>query len=293
MATKKTATKPKVAPARSKAKGGLFDAIEPLPEAQRPLPSWAADERAGQLIALGYPEMLVVGDGDFAGDDAALQKQMSATRIVPRNALERTYKIYARDTAAKVRLPAAVKHLVERSGNHFALFALEALFGVSPTAAAVVDALAAVPTKTWARKLDAFGGQAIKGLAFLLWRLPAKERDALRARLETLYREQSESRPAKALDVILHGRAGVERSGSGNLGQLHLTDLRHVDDDPVWVTTLVIERLQTLRPADRAIFDLQVGVAGGPKAIAALKAGTAKFPSDQKKSIAAQLSLVG
>jgi hypothetical protein len=292
MATKKTATKPKVAPA--KAKGGLFDAIEPLPDPQRPLPAWAAGERAAQLIALGYPELLVVGEGDFVGDDAALQKQMSATRIVPRNALERTYKVYARDTAAKVKLPAAVKHLVERSGNHFALFALEALFGVSETATAVVDALTAVPTKKWASKLDAFGGQAIKGLAFLLWRLPSTERETLRARLEQLSSEhRGDARPAKALDVILHGRAGVERSGSGNLGELHLTDLRHVDDDPAWVAKLVVARLQTLRPADRAIFDLQVGVAGGPKAIAALKAGTAKFPSDQKKSIAAQLSLVG
>ena len=65
----------------------------------------------------------------------------------------------------------------------------------------------------------------------------------------------------------------------------------HAHDDPDWVAATAIAKLAKLRPADRAFFDIQLAVVGGPKVLAALRKSAAAFKKDQAKKIEDQLSL--
>ena len=87
-----------------------------------------------------------------------------------------------------------------------------------------------------------------------------------------------------------NGRKAVEEWGSNFNGELHLSDLVHAHDDPDWVAAMAIAKLAKLKPADRAFFDIQLAVVGGPKVLAALRKSTGAF-KDQAKKIEDQLSL--
>lgn len=273
-----------------------WEAIDRLPAAGwRTAPAFAANERAGKLLALGFPWILLTTAGGFTGSDQELRALAVRSRMIPRDELARFYKLYAGDNCATVELPAAVAHLLAMSGNHFAIFALEQLFGSVAVATAFVDALAATPIASWNDKLGMFGPGAIRNLGFVLWRVPAKARDELRARLQTIYdglvaADQGNRLHTKAIDVILHGRAAVERVIPP--GHKIFADLVYADDDPAWVAKTALARLAKLKPADLAQFDIQIAVAGGPEVVAALREGTAKFKPEQAPIIAAQLSLV-
>jgi hypothetical protein len=174
------------------------------------------------------------------------------------------------------------------------------LFGSEPTARAFVEQLASYPVSEWSgdNKLETYGWSMIRMLAFTLWRVPAATRASLLATLEEVFQRATGGkprdkwwRPVQALDLILHGRAAVERCGRGYNGKLHLSEMLYATDDPAWLASSVIDRLSTLRPIDRAQWDIQFAVIGGPKVLAALTANTARFKADQRKSIATQLSL--
>ncbi len=289
-------------PAAAKPTKNIFASIEPLPTDAWRLstidPKIASSEQAAQLLGLGYPRMFLTTPGDFAGTDEQLRTLALNTRIIPRDALKRVYTVYTYPDLNSDDLPRAASELLDFSGNHFAMYALECLYGAAATATAIVDRLESIPVEHWSdegsdgERFYDVGGRAIEGLGFVLWRVPAKPRAALRARLEKLFVKRSSasnSKPMAALDHLLHGRAGWERGYGGKA--LDMSSLLLIDDDPKFVADQVLAKLKTQSPRDRPLFDVQLGVIGGPKVIAALRDSTSKFPGDQKKSIAAQLSL--
>jgi hypothetical protein len=141
------------------------------------------------------------------------------------------------------------------------------------------------------------GWGSIRALYFVLLRVPKDARDGLRARLEALHtrvlaaqKDATPWRSVQALDVILHGAQGVERSGYRDAEGGLFFDLAFADDDPAFVAKHALAELAGMRPGDRARFDVRLAFLGGPAVAEALKAGTARFHSSQKKAIEEQLA---
>jgi hypothetical protein len=193
------------------------------------------------------------------------------------------------------------------------LLALELTHESAAVAEAAVKFLTGLPRNAWTwdddddmsddeaqelgrTGLQSYGYATIRQLAHVLWRVPAATDKKLRGQLAKLLdkvrRPGGElGRTTGTLDVILHGRAAVEKSGRGFNGTLFLSELVYAADDPEWVAKQAISRLGTIKPADREQFDIQLAVVGGPKVLAKLKASTGAFKKDQAKLIADQLSL--
>ena len=144
-------------------------------------------------------------------------------------------------------------------------------------------------------KLDTYGGGVISALYFVLLRSPPVTRDALVVRLEALFRRISavypdgSSRPLKGLDVILHGHAGVERSGYRSSDGDIFQDLIYADDDPAYVEKRALAVVARLKPADRARYDLRIAFLGGANVVEAMKSETKRFYSGYRKDITAFL----
>ncbi len=281
----------------------IFAAIDPLPTNSWRLstidPKLASSEQAAQLLGLGYPRMFLTTPGDFTGTDEQLSTLASNTRIIPRGALKRIFTISTFPDMTADDLTEAVSQLVVYSGNHFGMYALECLYGTVETATAIVDKVASLPLEQWTEegpeneRFYNLGGTLITGLGFLLWRVPAKTRDALHARLEKVFKKVASLgnyAPIAALDRLLHGRAGWERTHEEPLRDL--SSLLFITDDPAFVADKYLPKLQAQSARDWPLFDIQIGVVGGPKVMKALRESTAKFPGRLKKTMAAQLSLV-
>lgn len=166
------------------------------------------------------------------------------------------------------------------------VFVLEALVGPGVTIEAFAAALAAAPPARW--RLDASAvGAALFELGVLLRRTRAP-REPLRALLAQAHAGAGHPEVRRALDLVLHGRAGAERSARCE------GDFLHVDDDPAWArarildpaTPASVEDLALLpiagdalldryaaridRLIDRAWLALQLPKAASPKAAALL-----------------------
>lgn len=280
-------------------KPGVFDAIEPLS-----VDAWgltrvnrelASSDTAATLLGLGYPNMFVPATGPFTGTDADLNA-LVAERVVPRVALDRLYRFYTTSSQAKLELANVVDTMLA-SGTTLIVWIVEAIFGSVATAEQFVKALEALPDKEWSgdNLLETNGWSVLRGLAFVMWRVPADVRTDLRNRLAKIFERVSQQelwRPGKTLDVMLHGRAAVERNGRRASGILQFSELLFADDDPVWVAKLVVDRLTTLRASEREQFNIQLAVIGGPTVAAALRDSQKKFSSDQRKAILTQLGLL-
>jgi len=156
------------------------------------------------------------------------------------------------------------------------MFLLEAMHGSEAVAAAAVDFLCACPLATWKhRDLDESGWNGIRNLGYVLLRVSPATHARLVAKLEALFKKVSAAqgkdwwRPVQALDVILHGRAGVERSGSSDGSDWY--DLAQARDDGAWVAGRALAALKKMKPADRALFDSQIAFVGGAKVAAAMR----------------------
>jgi hypothetical protein len=270
------------------------------------------------LFALGYPHIVVPTDDPLPDDikdaDALHKRFPLRTTHVPRAFLPR-YFAAVRKGANEQGVAQALatepppwtdeklKSQVERAFEAGSLYSydvllLEAMVGSARFAEVAVERLEAYPEAAWDEAggdLDTYGGDALGKLYFVLLRTPAALRDALVKRLESLYerigkvRFENGSRAHKALDVVLHGHAGVERSGYRSAEGDVFYDLIYADDNPRYVEDNALAVLARLKPADRAQFDLRIAFLGGAKVVSALKAGTAKFHSTQRKEIARQL----
>jgi hypothetical protein len=264
------------------------------------------------LFALGYPHIVVATDDPIpaVNADNLYKKLPLQTTHVPRAFLARYFEALRcgadtdgiaqalakepppmTDTALAKLLPKILE-----SGEAYDYLVLEAMVGSEKLAEVTVSALEKLPSKAWdgaGGKLDTYGGDILQALYFVLLRVSKPTRTELRARLEKLYRAGAQyagGRPVSALDVILHGRKGVERSGYRDADDELFQDLIYADDDPAWVAKVALDVLSHLKPGDWAAFDLRMAFLGGPKVMKALKNGLAKFPPPSRSGAKRQLA---
>lgn len=220
--------------------------------------------------------------------------------VMPAWAVARLYRVCdgrvepaaaLRDEAPLALDEAELANLLLR-GNSLLVWLLEAALGAAPVLDAVVGYMTSTDPEIW---IHAAAAQpVVRGLGRVLLRVPTAVRAAHVGTLEALFGKLFTDKPsqaAKALDVVLHGRAGVERSGKGFHGALFLSEYAWADDDPAWVIEGVRACLAKLRPADRAIFEPQVVVAGGVPLIEAFRSSQEKFQVVFRKNMTAHATL--
>jgi len=124
----------------------------------------------------------------------------------------------------------------------------EAFLGPELIATSIVDALEKSSNNVWNHQ-DHDRAQVMHHLGFVLLRLPAGQADKLRTRLAAIFDRRVKALPAKelgprkgergslvrALDIVLNGRAGSERSGERNEAAIEPSDLVHIHNDEKFV----------------------------------------------------------
>jgi hypothetical protein len=235
--------------------------------------------------------------------DFQVRYPIDAYRL-PRAAVAMQYALYMSPTPVdpagplptieRIDLARAARDVL-RYGNGRVLQQLEVLCGTVEVAEATVDAIVQAADDPAAVGKFERGGPAVvrAGLAWLLWRVPGAVRERHRAALEAAWAGgiQNAWNLRGSLDVMLHGRAGVERSGNNFNGRLHLGDLVFAEDDPCWARDVALARLATLRPADREWFDPQLVVLCGREVLESFRAGEAKFQRQFRPAMRAELAL--
>jgi hypothetical protein len=124
----------------------------------------------------------------------------------------------------------------------------EAFAGPELVASSIVDALERSSSAVWTHQ-DHDRALVMHHVGFLLLRLPPATADKLRGRLAAVFDRRVKALPSKelgprrgergsllrALDVVLHGRLGAERSGERGEDGIEPGDLVHVTDDADFV----------------------------------------------------------
>ncbi len=124
----------------------------------------------------------------------------------------------------------------------------EAFMGPELVATSIIDALEKSSNNVWNHQ-DHDRALVMHHLGFLLLRLPAALADKLRTRLAAIFDRRVKALASKelgprrgergsllrALDVVLHGRAGAERSGERSEDAIESNDLVHVTNDDKFV----------------------------------------------------------
>jgi hypothetical protein len=124
----------------------------------------------------------------------------------------------------------------------------EAFVGPELVTSSIVDALERSSSAVWTHQ-DHDRALVMHHVGFLLLRLPPATADKLRGRLATVFDRRVKALPGKdlgprkgergsllrALDVVLHGRTGAERSGERGEDGIEPGDLVHVTDDADFV----------------------------------------------------------
>ncbi|HEX3757489.1 MAG TPA: hypothetical protein VHW23_02240 [Kofleriaceae bacterium] len=140
----------------------------------------------------------------------------------------------------------------------------EAFAGPELVASSVVDALDRSGGGVWTHQ-DLDRARVVHHLGFLLLRLPPAAADPLRDRLSAIFDRRVKALPSKelgprrgergsllrALDVVLHGRLGAERSGERDEDAIDPGDLIHVTDDEAFVREAACRRVS---PDARLVF---------------------------------------
>jgi hypothetical protein len=320
--TKQGPKKTTRAPGKRRAKtaagpGVIRDALE---RAVLPGDAWGAGRARGlgasrtidRFLGLGFPHMIATTDDpelDFEAAQTLHGRSQSALlgSVVPRALVPRLYAVAtAAPEPAKLKRafeePPAItlEAAIERAFRYGApLFLLEAMFESLPVAEAIVAKLEHAPLASWREPLDRQGPPIIRALGWILHRVPAAARERLRAVLERTHERVTAAgsgdwRPARALDVVLHGRAGVERSGGRAANQpkgaLFFSDLAFVGDDRAWLIDTVTAQLERMRPADREHFDPQL-IVQAPELLEPFRASLKKFLVEVRPRTEAMLAL--
>lgn len=254
------------------------------------------------LFALGYPHLVVPTDEPEpkgARDPSKLWKLFPLRHVthVPRSFLPYAYGYhsYPQDAAELLAGPTTTYDAATEMKTIFRdsdrmMFLLEAMLGSEAVATAAVEFLCKCPKAAWkSRELDEAGWNGIRNLGFVLLRVSPRVRAKLVAKLEALFETITATqgkewwRPVQALDVMLHGRVGVARSGDD------WCDFAHARDDASWAAERALATLKRLKPADRGPFDSQIAFVGGPRVVKAmrnLKPFFAELHRDAKQQLA-------
>lgn len=140
----------------------------------------------------------------------------------------------------------------------------EAFLGPELIATSIVDALEKSSNNVWNHQ-DQDRAQVMHHLGFVLLRLPAGQADKLRGRLAAVFDRRVKALPAKelgtrkgergsllrALDLVLNGRTGAERSGERNEDVIEASDLVHITNDDKFVRQAAS---QLVSPDARLVF---------------------------------------
>lgn len=257
------------------------------------------------FLGCGFPHMVVTTDEPCAKPPtvAEFQKRFPygmVTNVMPRWAVPKLYRmrIYTSDEEMQAALDEeapldldAEAELALRDGRR-QLWLFEAELGTEKVLEALIGKMSSIDVDAW-RHTNHIRSY-LRGIGMMLLRVPATTRarhvEALEALFDELF-DAEPSRAAKGLDVILHGRKGVERSSETSNGVRFLGEYVWASDDPTWVADSVLARLATVRPADREIFDAQLVVAGGPPLVDAFRSSQAKFQVPFRKKMLAEEQL--
>lgn len=132
----------------------------------------------------------------------------------------------------------------------------EAFMGPEMVATCIVDALEKSGNGVWNHQ-DDDRCRVLRHVGFLLLRLPQGQADKLRGRLAAVFDRRVKALPDKelkprkgehgsllrALDLVLHGRVGAERSGERSEDAIAPGDLVHVTNDAAFVGAAARERV--------------------------------------------------
>ncbi len=125
---------------------------------------------------------------------------------------------------------------------------LEALVGGPQVVELFADVLAEMPAAD--REVDrAALAAAVFELGFVLRRI-RQGRDASRQKLARAFDAAGTNDVGRALNLVLHGRAGAERSARAEL------DYAHVEDDPAWVGARLRDPATPASPIDAVLYPL-------------------------------------
>jgi hypothetical protein len=185
-------------------------------------PGFALTPELDLAFALGHGSS--VGPVRLLPDLAPGKKAKASYSEVPRNValaeLRNTSKVFGAPVVVEVNpepLEVDEAHALLRKRmprlpfiRPVVLRSIEALVGPSVALAAYVEGLEQMPAQSWDN--GAVGSLFHVAYGLLLRALP-DESNAARARLEALFAKKGDEYGAAALDIMLHGRAGIARSG--------------------------------------------------------------------------------
>jgi hypothetical protein len=234
-------------------------------------PGFAFTPEDDLAFALGYPYLAILADGHPDDADPAKAAPLYVSQhgleppVWPREVAHRMARAFGmladqgeRDEAFQKGGPvgetearALVKRDMIESNAWLQLYLLEAMVGPSVIVDAVLGELESYTEEPWEdsgpqSRLELPG--VILHLGYMLLRLPEAEAARARARLEALYAawgkndDWLQEKARDALDVVLHGKEGAERSAYKFDGK-HISTGQplHVLDDPAWIARVVRE----------------------------------------------------
>ncbi|HEY8075427.1 MAG TPA: hypothetical protein VIF62_14985 [Labilithrix sp.] len=273
---------PSLAEARAYAGGDAWAPEDSPVEPELPPRGPFASAHDAWLVAeRGWPHGITLvhraGDDDEEEEDTLLERMLGASgRLLHERWPRRFACVWARVVAAAERWSPRDKRALEAARNDAMLYApearkivarfatqhassrppsagaelawiVEALCGPRAALEAFVEALDTLSPAAFSEERPALAA-AVFELGFVLRRATSADRAAFGKRLEARWRNATEARAAgdvvRALDLVLHGRAGAERSAREE------RDYLHVHDDRAWARDRLLDAQTPSSPPD-------------------------------------------
>jgi hypothetical protein len=213
------------------------------------------DDARAEMIAyerrsyrLGWPRKIAIRWCRITASKGFKRTPQGATELdgAGKKALKNPAPLSAEEIALCLKSMFSDTTSYEDLGELARLF--EAFAGPELVATSIVDALEKSSNNVWNHQ-DHDRAQVMHHLGFVLLRLPTGQADKLRGRLAAVFDRRVKLLPAKelaprkgergsllrALDVVLNGRVGAERSGARTDDALDPADLLHVTGDDAFV----------------------------------------------------------
>jgi hypothetical protein len=223
---------------------------------------FAASAEMDLAFALGFPHLRYVTDDaadpdpkaaaqaaiDKYGHDARLVWPRASAIALIRASFGKAFAVGGEPNADEGHAMAKARMdfggVPDRFVASFSIQLLEALVGTTAVVDGMLEGLDARVKKL---PIDgsSWGEISARQLGYLLLRLPAADAERARKRLEAFIeptKKGGDEDVGKTLDLVLHGRAGAERSGykPDPKGPLSAFDLGHIIDDGKFVADQLV-----------------------------------------------------
>jgi hypothetical protein len=229
------------------------------------------DDARAEMIAyerrsyrLGWPRSVAIRWCRITASKGFKRTPQGASELdtAGKKALKNGAPLSAEEIALSLKAMFSDTTSYEDLGDLVRLF--EAFAGPELVATSVIDALEKSSNSVWNHQ-DHDRALVVHHLGFALLRLPAGLADKLRSRLAAIFDRRVKALPSKelaprkgergslvrALDVVLNGRAGAERSGERSEDAIAAADLAHVTGDAAFVREAAC---RVLSPDPRLVF---------------------------------------